>query len=146
MIRQRDPQDTWNERRWDTDEDGSSSAGTALARGLGWFSMGLGLLETLAPEQVARWLGVERHAQFVRACGMREIANGAAILRQPDRAQWLWARTAGDVMDLAALMSAMNRTNPRRSRVRMSTALVAGIAVLDLVCGVQLARRGAPVV
>jgi len=141
MVRNAGWSHRWNDRLEDADADVRVDDGATLARALGWFSVGLGLLETLAPEQVARWLGIERKAGFVRACGMRELTNGAAILRDPQRAQWLWARVAGDVMDLAGLAGAMSDDNPRRGRVTTSTMLVAGIAVLDLVCGVQLARR-----
>ena len=145
MVRTEGWTNRWNDRLEDADPDVGMDDGATLARALGWFSIGLGLLETLAPQQVARWLGVERKAGFVRACGMRELTNGAAILRDPQRAQWMWARVAGDVIDLAGLAGAMSDENPHRGRVTTSSMLVAGIAVLDLVCGVQLARRASSV-
>ena len=42
-------------------ETGPSSLKPAdrVGRALGWFSMGLGLTELLAPKAVTRWLGVE---------------------------------------------------------------------------------------
>ena len=38
-----------------------------LAQGLGWFSIGLGVAELVAPEQLARFLGMEEHTQLIRA-------------------------------------------------------------------------------
>src|SRR6266542_4569496 len=50
-----------------------------IARGLGWFSIGLGLAEIAAPRSLARLIGVEdddtnRNTLF--AFGLREIASG----------------------------------------------------------------------
>jgi hypothetical protein len=39
----------------------------------------------------------------LRALGGREIGAGLAILAQPDRPEWLWARVAGDGIDLSYL-------------------------------------------
>ena len=41
----------------------------ALAQGLGWFSIGLGVAELVAPEQLARFLGMEEHTKLIRAYG-----------------------------------------------------------------------------
>ena len=51
-----------------------------MARGLGWFSIGLGLAQIAAPRRVARLIGVRgRRRQPQHACsriGVREIASG----------------------------------------------------------------------
>ncbi len=39
----------------------------ALAQGLGWFSLGLGLAEVLAPRNLARSLGMEERTGLIRA-------------------------------------------------------------------------------
>jgi hypothetical protein len=52
----------------------------AMVRGLGWFSIGLGLAEVLAPRALTRGLGMEGNEQIVRAYGLREIATGIGIL------------------------------------------------------------------
>ena len=54
----------------------------SMARGLGWFSIGLGLAEVLAPRVLTRGLGMENE-QLVRAYGLREIATGIGILVGP---------------------------------------------------------------
>ena len=47
-----------------------------LARGLGMFSIGLGLAEVFAARSLTRFLGMEGHETLIRAYGLREIANG----------------------------------------------------------------------
>src|SRR6185437_16475346 len=48
-----------------------------LARGLGWFSIGLGLSELLAPKAIAKICGVSNaHTGLIRLYGLREIAAG----------------------------------------------------------------------
>ena len=49
------------------------------ARGLGWFSIGLGLVEIVAPRRLARFLGVRNHGVLFRIMGLREIASGVGI-------------------------------------------------------------------
>src|SRR6478609_8300231 len=41
----------------------------SMARGLGWFSIGLGLAELLAPRTLTRGLGMEGNEQIVQAYG-----------------------------------------------------------------------------
>ncbi len=48
-----------------------------VARGLGWFSIGLGLTEIVAGRQLCRTLGMPEDRDWVfRAYGVREIAAG----------------------------------------------------------------------
>lgn len=42
-----------------------------LARALGWFSIGLGLVEVAAPGSLNRFLGVNNRTGMVRAFGLR---------------------------------------------------------------------------
>ena len=73
----------------------------AVARGLGWFSIGLGLVEALSPGIVTRTLGMEGKEGLVRGYGVREIGTGIGILAANDPSPWLWGRVAGDALDLA---------------------------------------------
>jgi hypothetical protein len=57
----------------------------SMARGLGWFSIGLGLTEVLAPRALTRGLGMEGNEQLVQAYGLREIATGIGILSSDQR-------------------------------------------------------------
>ncbi len=66
-----------------------------LARGLGWFSVGLGVTELLAPSLIARISGVpEDRTGLIRLYGLREIASGIAIFSQKNPAAGVWSRGA----------------------------------------------------
>ncbi len=57
--------------------------GERLANGLGWFSIGMGLAQVIAPEKVAQLVGVrtaEGTCSVLRTCGYCEIAAGIGIL------------------------------------------------------------------
>jgi uncharacterized membrane protein len=115
------------------------------ASGLGWFSIGLGLAELLAPRGLARMIGVrddERTCNTMRALGLREIAGGVGILMRPEPSPWVWARFAGDVMDLALLGDSFIRKADDRSRLGTATAAVAAVTLLDAVTARQLGRDG----
>jgi len=96
-----------------------------LAQGLGWFSIALGAAELVAPKAICRALGMEHRAGLVRAYGLREIANGIAILSSAKRKPWLWGRVAGDALDLAALAGG-------NQRARLAMGGVAAIGALDI--------------
>jgi hypothetical protein len=121
----------------------SGSSLHALAQGLGWFSIGLGLAEVLAPRQLARSLGMDEHTRLIGAYGVREIATGIAILTQRDPTPWIWGRVAGDALDLATLATGLDRRNPERGNVGLAIAAVAGVTVLDVICaqGLSTQRR-----
>ena len=109
-----------------------------LARGLGWFSIALGLSEIFAPKTLSRVLGMESPKQ-VRSFGFRELGTGAGILWSQRMAPWLWGRLAGDVQDLRALSSAY-RSPYRSVRRNVATALiaVAGVTLLDALAAHRL--------
>lgn len=124
-----------------TDGSVKRSSAERLARGLGWFSVGLGLAEILAPKRVSRWMGIGEHPFLLRLLGIREVASGLGILTQHKPASWVWSRVGGDVMDLAVLGASLP-FNP--GRVAASTAAVAGVTALDVFCGRELGRSGVP--
>ena len=101
----------------------------AWARGLGWFGIALGSAELL--------FGGGRGG--LRASGLREIVNGVGLLRSEDPVPWMWARVAGDAVDLAALTGAAwrGRTEGGTVAVLGAAAGVAGVMALDLL----VARR-----
>jgi len=114
-----------------------------FALGLGWFSIGLGVAEVVAPRAMARLSGLrtdDSTEATVRSLGAREIAHGVSILAQPDRARWLWSRVAGDAVDLGILGSAMARDDADRRRIAATTAAVAGVAILDILMAQRLGR------
>jgi uncharacterized membrane protein len=115
-----------------------------LARGLGWFGIGLGLAEVLSPQGVARLIGAEEEsAGTLRAFGFREIASGLGILSQRRPQVWLWSRVAGDAMDLSFLLKQMASENTKRNRLAAATAAVLGVTALDVIYSRRLTRMGA---
>jgi uncharacterized membrane protein len=115
----------------------------ALSKFLGWFSVGLGALEVVAPSVVARAIGVEPTPLWngvLRFFGVREIANGAGILANPTSKEWVGMRLGGDALDLATLGVALTQSQ-QPSRTLAATALVLGVTVLDLVGTERLAER-----
>jgi len=123
-------------------ETGPSSASWAdrVARNLGWFSIGLGVVELCAPRTVTRALGLHGMEPFVRAFGAREIASGIVSLSVDKRAG-LWSRVAGDAVDMAALMPGLNPWNPRRGNVKLAMAAVIGVTIADLYAAATLSKH-----
>jgi len=104
-----------------------------LARGLGWFSIALGVAELVMPRTIARVCGMQVGATTVQMYGVREIATGVGILCARDPRPWLWGRVAGDVMDastVAAHADLDDAQSMRRSG--MALANVAAITALDV--------------
>ncbi len=109
-----------------------------VARALGWFSIGLGLTEVFAGRQVGRVLGMEDKNWPFRVFGIREVATGAAILAMPQPGAGVWARVAGDALDLTALGSGFTEDNPRRANLAAAIVAVAGVTALDYWCARRL--------
>ena len=109
-----------------------------LAKGLGWFSLALGLTELIEPRVVAWLAGTKNHSSLIRAYGLREIAAGAGILGTDRRAGWLWSRVAGDAIDLASLVQVLASQRRGRGRAAFSIAAVAGVTALDVLCARRL--------
>jgi uncharacterized membrane protein len=129
-------------RRWtDQPQQGTEDSAERRARGLGWFSIGLGLAQIGAPRTVARLIGVnddDETKNTMFAIGVREITSGIGILSRPRPAGWVWSRVGGDLMDLALLGKAMGSERNDRGRVAAATAAVLGVTVVDFMTGQQL--------
>jgi uncharacterized membrane protein len=112
-----------------------------MAAGLGWFSIGLGVAELLAPGAVARGIGLRRSStsrNLTRFCGLRELAAGVGILSERRPAAWMWSRVAGDVMDLALLGAGFMGRRTNRARLATAAVAVAGVTVVDALCAQRL--------
>ena len=123
---------------------GPSSFGASdrMARNLGWFSLGLGALEILAPQRITRALGMEGQESLVRAYGFREVASGMLSLSAEKQAG-LWSRVAGDGLDMATLMKGFHDDNPKKGNVAMAMMMVGGITLLDIAVAKDVSARHA---
>lgn len=115
-----------------------------IARGLGWFSLALGATELIAPGLVARVAGVKGNAPLIRVFGLREIACGAGLLTARRQAPYLWARVAGDVMDVTSVLAA-TKTTRRPDPVLVGTTLtqLLMIGALDVYTALAVSKTSA---
>jgi hypothetical protein len=123
---------------------GPSSFGASdrMARNLGWFSLGLGAVEILAPGRITRALGMEGQEGLVRAYGFREVASGMLSL-SIEKKTGLWSRVAGDGLDIATLMTGLRDDNPKKGNVAMALMMVGGITLLDIAAAKEVSARHA---
>jgi hypothetical protein len=112
----------------------------SLAKGLGWFSVALGVAELVAPRKLARAVGLKGREGVVAAYGARELATGIAILASRDPAPWIWARVVGDAADIGTLAAGDGLRPDQRLKTIMALAAVAGVTALDVLCGRWLRR------
>jgi uncharacterized membrane protein len=115
--------------------------GQRLAEGLGYVSLGVGAAQVLAPRLVAWLTGVRpsrAHRSVMRAVGVRELGVGAGIMSSSATSPWLWARAAGDAMDLMLLSSGLLSSRVGHRRRLLAVTAVAGVAALDVVAGRRL--------
>lgn len=112
-----------------------------LAQGLGWFSIGLGTAQILAPRAMSRLVGVKDAAgnkTLMRALGVREIAAGIGLLADPKPTGFAVARVAGDAMDLALLVKTLSNRENDRARVLLAAAVVVGAGLIDVLASGEL--------
>lgn len=104
-----------------------------VGHALGWLGLGLGVAALWRPQALTHAAGLpvsRRMTRTMRAIGARELATSAGLLWRPQKSGWLWARVAGDALDLGLLAASSRRS--RSNRLVLTSAVVAGVAVLDL--------------
>jgi uncharacterized membrane protein len=119
----------------------SGSAESAV--GLGLLGLGLGLAELLAPRAIARLVGAGSGrvaTGVVRGLGARELVVGAGLLAGRRSRGWLWARVAGDAIDLALLGAALRARPESRGRLVGALAVAGGVTALDAAAAVSATR------
>jgi hypothetical protein len=72
---------------------------------------------------------------------VRELVASAGILSSRRPVGWLWARVAGDAMDLTLLGTALRQRGARRDRLIAAMGAVTGIAAADVVASVRATRE-----
>jgi uncharacterized membrane protein len=118
--------------------------GRSASVGFGWFSIGLGLAEIVAPGPLARLIGVPNRSAtrwILRALGVREFGAGLGLFSQPQKAGWRWARVAGDVVDLSLLGAALLSPRPNRLRTSAAFTAVLGVTALDAWAAQKASKR-----
>ena len=101
----------------------------AVACGLGFFSIGLGIAELVAPRLIANLAGARVSPGVIRLYGAREIATGVGLLMAWKRAPWLWGRVAGDVLDIASVQRPA------------AIVAIAGVTALDIAAATAVTRE-----
>ena len=126
-------------------KSGPSSRGLSdsAARGLGWFSIALGLTELFGARQLTKALGMEGREGVVRAFGARELVHGMLCLSVDDKLG-AWSRVGGDGLDIATLLAVYKDDNPKKHNVALALAAVAGVTLLDLATAQGLTVRHSP--
>lgn len=116
-----------------------------LGRALGWLSLGLGLGALFAPRTLSMAIGIPKSEALLRVAGARELLAGAGLLTQRDPGPWLWARVAGDMMDLAVvgIGTAAAPGSSRRRRGVTALGIIAAVTAVDLVASLQVSRQAA---
>lgn len=109
------------------------------ASGLGWLSIGLGAAEVLMPRLMGRVTGMRGASALLFLYGVREIVTGIGLLKARDPTPWLWARVAGDALDLTTLAGYRRSHNKVRNSLAM--AAVAGVAAVDLTMAKAMSER-----
>lgn len=111
----------------------SNGSAQMLARGLGWFSLGLGIAELLMPRAVAKAAGLEGREDLVQAYGVREVATGVGLLASSNPAPWVWARVGGDALDIGTVGANAGDGRPSNANAVTMAALL-GVTAVDVVC------------
>lgn len=121
-----------------------TTSNVQAAKALGWASLVIGAVELVATDLLQDTMGVEEdHGTLIRAFGAREIAAGLTILAQPGLNKTLvggvWARVAGDALDLGAL-AVTAATTRRPVGLAAIAGLVLGATALDVLVAVGLTK------
>lgn len=115
---------------------GSPDRARRAAEFLGYFSVGLGLAELLVPRAMQRVIGVARpsglNSATMQVMGAREVGAGLAILNSRDPAPAVWARVAGDALDVALLGVTLANGKNDRGRTMFALGNVLAITALDV--------------
>jgi hypothetical protein len=116
----------------------SRSLHDQIATGLGYFSIGLGLAELLAPRAISRAAGLDGYETVVQAFGVREVATGLAILTSHDATPWIWGRVAGDAADIATVVAGSRDGTAKNENTMWALLALAGVTTLDVICAIGL--------
>jgi uncharacterized membrane protein len=110
----------------------------ALMRFIGWFALGRGVAQLVAPRAAAEVAGIRPDDVAVRAMGVREIVTGLGVLTSARPKDWMWARVISDWMDLAYLGNEFVADGTQRAHLAGTGALLTGLTAMEMFSGSQL--------
>ena len=116
----------------------------ALARLVGWASLGFGVLLFVAPALSAQLFGMGDHAALMRYIGARDLFIGAAIFLDRRLSLWMMARAIADSTDVAICVFMLVTGTPYAWRAVLGLALAAGFCVLDFWIAQRLRQEARP--
>jgi hypothetical protein len=105
-------------------------------------SIMLGGIDIAGARAMAEMLGIKGQERLIQLCGVREVLQGVAILAARDPTMWVWARVAGDALDIGIV--AAEHLSGNRSKTRnkaLALAVIGGITVLDVMNARRLSRE-----
>lgn len=123
------------------------SQASVMTSGLAWCNIAVGLSQLVAPDALARLIGLRPSHQTrlaMRATGIRELTTGYALLANSQSTAWLWSRLAGDALDLSLLAAGVGRRADDRTRATRAAFAIAGGAVVSVYAAArtgQIQRR-----
>lgn len=118
----------------------AETGGQMLSKGLGVFSLGLGLAELTAPRAIARLIGVDEQGAtpiILRALGAREVAHGIGIFARP---RSIWTRVLGDLIDVGYVALKFRDRCTNRTRLLATVGALLGVGALDVLATIRTAR------
>ena len=116
-----------------------------MARGLGWFSIGLGAAELFFPRQLGDMIGVHGHQKLIRWMGVREIAAGIAVLSGKNPIGSMAGRVAGGALGLSLLGAGMGSSGASKGKIGGAMGAMAGVTALDVICLLKLGKEADPI-
>ena len=109
----------------------------ALARALGWLSVGIGLTAIAIPGPLMKAIGLGDRPNLGRFLGARDLVIGTGLLRGQNTAAWCRARGIADALDVALIAGGAATGAFRRDRAPIGVASGASFSALSF----WLARR-----
>jgi hypothetical protein len=119
---------------------GSLTGADRAARGLGWFSIALGLSELLLAPRYTRAFGIQGREGLVRLFGARELLHGVLTLSVSKEAG-LWSRVGGDALDVVAMATALRSPRANRGRITAALIVLAGAGLADVMAAQAVTER-----
>jgi hypothetical protein len=130
----------------DISGDGPSSVALTtgnVSRGLGVFSLALGLSEVALTRSLSHMTGIDRkYSPLLRIFGLREITSGLGLLTAKNKQAWMWSRVVGDALDVAFLgwAFASAKSSARRKKIALAAAIVTPVVLLDIFTSARRSR------